>query len=165
MSLKFLKLWPFLSPNQSAETDLALTLNNHCTLLIWFHVPPSEFTNDSFLLHYSFLFFFLCYNLLLVLLLLSFFDVGVLFLSSQFLQVSLLAFLLFSVCVPILNFLFFHGTGSTFSASALTISHVNSRLQPYSSSRTPCSFRTARLWSCYSLYLHGPFLLWLPDLA
>lgn len=119
---------------------------------------------SSLLILSSFITFFssyFCYDFLLVLPLLSCFSLGILSLSSQFPQVSLLAFFQLSVCMPILNFLFFHCTLSTFPASAPTISHVNARLQPYRFSNILCSFRTKCLCSCYFFYSHGPFLLWL----
>lgn len=103
--LKFLKLWPFFL-NQAAKT-IQLGHSKHTAHLTGFHALPSKFISDSFLSHHSFLLF-LCYIRLPVLSLLSFFDLGVLFLSSQFHQIAMLAFLLSSVCVPVLNFLFFH---------------------------------------------------------
>ena len=103
--LNFSNYGHFSSTSQLKQIQLGHS--EHTVRLIGFHVLPSKFISDSFLFHYIFLLF-LCYILLPVLPLLSFFDLGILFLASQFHQISLLAFLLFSVCVPILNFLFFH---------------------------------------------------------
>lgn len=103
-----------------------------------------------------------CFNFLLALPFLSFFDLGVLFLSTQVPHGFVVWFLLLSVHMPNLSFLFGRYTFSTFPASGLPIPSVNSRLQTYYSSNIPCSFRITCLCPGFSFYLVGSFLLWLP---
>lgn len=117
----------------------------------WFLPPSLNFFSSCF-----------CFNFLLVLLFLSSFDLGVLFLSTQVPHGFIVWFLLLSVHMPKLSFLFCNCTFSAFPASFLTIPSVNSRFQPYYSCNISCSFRITCLCPGYSFYSDGPFLLWLP---
>lgn len=146
----------FSSTSQLKQIQLGPSA--HTAHLAWFQVLPSKFIRDSCVFHYIFLVF-LCSILLPVLPLLSFFDLGIFFLPSQFHQISLSAFPLFSVCVPILSFLFF-------CCSQLFLSSSGSQFLP-ALTGTLGSIHTVLPISYVLSELHafGLFSSLLPDLA
>lgn len=148
----------FFSTSQLKQIQLGPS--EHTVHLAGFQVLPSKFIHDSFVFHYIFLLF-LCYVLLPVLPLLSFFDLGIFFLSSQFHQISLLAFPLFSACVPILNFPFFRCNQLFLSSSVVSSYQLSQERSAPSilSFQYPTFFQNCTPLVMSLLFQHGSFPL------